>query len=186
MLIGLCGAMKAGKSTAAEHLVEAHGFFRMRFAGPLKEMLKCLGLTQAEIDGDLKETPCAKLGGKTPRHAMQTLGTEWGRNLIWGDLWTDALRRSVEVAMACGGDVVIDDVRFPNEVKMIEELGGHVICIERIGTGGVGHASEQQLLNPGITIQNNSSIRDLHNYIDFVVNNFTSVGSAAPGTRKIS
>jgi hypothetical protein len=174
MLIGLCGAMRAGKSTAAEQLVKEHGFHRLRFAGPLKDMMKCLGLTQAEIDGDLKETPCAKLGGKTPRHAMQTLGTEWGRNLIWNELWTDALRRTAEMALACGADVVVDDLRFPNEVKLIKELGGHVICIERIGTGGVAHSSEQQMLSPDITIQNNSSVRDLNNYIDFVVNNFHS------------
>ena len=43
-------------------------------------MLYQLGLGEAHIEGALKEVPCELLGGKTPRYAMQTLGTEWGRD----------------------------------------------------------------------------------------------------------
>jgi hypothetical protein len=49
---------------------------QVKFAGPLKSMCMALGLTEAHIEGHLKEVPCELLCGQTPRHAMQTLGTE--------------------------------------------------------------------------------------------------------------
>ena len=43
------------------------------------------------------------------------------------------------------GRVVIDDVRFPNEVEMIQRLGGKVIRIDRPGPAESTHASEIEL-----------------------------------------
>ena len=100
---------------AVGHLVAKHGFVRVRFADPLKAMMRQLGPGEREIDGDLKEVPSAILGGQTPRYAMQHLGTEWGRNLIHPDLWVMAWK---ERAKQCER-VVADDCRFPNEVQNI-------------------------------------------------------------------
>jgi hypothetical protein len=61
MTVALTGLAGSGKSTAALHLVNRHGFERVRFAGPLKAMVRALGLTDREIDGDLKEVPCGLL-----------------------------------------------------------------------------------------------------------------------------
>lgn len=159
-IIGLTGFMKSGKSTAANILVERYGYTRYRFAGLLKEMLKALGLTAEEIDGSLKEKPCALLGGKTPRHAMITLGTEWGRNLIDGDLWVRAFFRSIEGK----GLVVVDDVRFPNEADAIFVRGGLIWRIER-GNAPLNslHASEagQLEIQPDLVIENNAGLIDL-------------------------
>src|SRR5262245_6513313 len=93
-IIGLTGKLKSGKTEAALHLCKK-GFTRVRFAGPLKNMMTCLQLTDAEIEGMLKEQPCDLLCGKTPRYAMQTIGTEWGRALIGEDLWVNAWKRLV-------------------------------------------------------------------------------------------
>ena len=41
--------------------------------------------------------------------------------------------------------VVIDDVRFLNEVEMIHRLGGRVIRIDRPGPAESTHASETEL-----------------------------------------
>ena len=89
VLIGLCGPAGAGKSTAARHLVEHHGFVRRPFAGPLKGMLRTLLLGQGVpagdvermVDSDLKAVPARALDSRTPRLAMSTLGTEQGRAL---------------------------------------------------------------------------------------------------------
>jgi hypothetical protein len=78
-LIALTGYAGSGKSTLADILACEHGFTVVKFAGPLKAMLRALGLDEREIEGDLKEQPCQLLAGHTPRRAMQTLGTEWGR-----------------------------------------------------------------------------------------------------------
>lgn len=151
MLIGLTGLAGSGKSTAAAEL-EAGGFIRLRFAGPLKDMMRALlvagGASEAEardmIDGDLKEVPVEILCGTTPRHGMQTLGTEWGRHLIGKGLWVNlTMTRALQLVEA-GRNVVIDDVRFPDEAEAIRTAGGVVWRLT--GRGGIagGHASEGQ------------------------------------------
>lgn len=152
MLIGLCGPAGSGKSTAALHLVEHHGFTRVRFAGPLKAMMRALGCTEEEVDGALKEAPCALLGGRTPRQAMQWLGTEWGRQMIAPDLWLRAWAAEANRYRL----VVCDDVRFPNEEAAIRSRGGIIVRIECpwAASAGSGHASEQQPIRADLVVRN--------------------------------
>lgn len=152
MLIGFCGPAGAGKSTAAAYLVEHHGFVRVRFAGPLKAMMRALGCSEREVDGDLKETPCILLGGRTPRQAMQWLGTEWGRQMIAPDLWQRAWAAEADRHPL----VVCDDVRFPNEEAAIRARGGIIVRIECpwAASPASGHASEQQPIKADAVIRN--------------------------------
>lgn len=154
-IIAFTGSAGAGKTTAAQHLVAAHGFTRVRFAGPLKAMLAALGLTAAEIDGDRKEIPCDLLCGRTPRWAMQSLGTEWGRELIGSDLWTRAWRAALPP-----GDVVVDDCRFPNEVDAIWAEDGTIVRVERPGAAKFEtlHVSEAHALPYRYALANIGSI----------------------------
>jgi len=157
-LILFTGKGGAGKSAAAAELVSNHGFVLVKFATPLKNMLRAFGLTDAEIEGESKEAPCEKLGGQTPRHAMQTLGTEWGRDLITPDLWVTAWARDVSKH----DRVVVDDLRFPNELKTALALGGRVFEIVRKGgTINDGHVSEAGVGFRHGTIHNNQSIEEL-------------------------
>lgn len=141
-VIGLMGAAGSGKTTAAAYLAERFGFERVRFAGPLKDMLRAVGLGEDEIEGGSKETPSELLLGKTPRQAMQWLGTEWGRNLIGEDFWVNAWAARADRFPS----VVAEDVRFPNEIGAIRSRGGIIIRIECPWAGsasGGRHASEQ-------------------------------------------
>lgn len=175
-VIGLAGAAGAGKSTVALRLKSEWGAHRVPFAGALKEMLQVLlerqgcGLATAirMVAGDLKEVPTDLLGGASPRHAMQTLGTEWGRALA-PDFWVGVWRRSIErTALEASADgetilVVADDVRFPEEAAAIRALGGLVVRIDRPGAGLAGaagaHPSETtDIGNPDQVIVND---RDL-------------------------
>lgn len=140
-LIVLAGAAGAGKSTIAAELVK-RGYQVIKFAAPLKNMLRALGLSEDEIEGHLKEQPCALLGGRTPRHAMQTLGTEWGRGCIDAEVWVSAWKREVDRVLAEGGRVVVDDCRFSNELAAAMRLGGVAVRLVRDGAGTVVHASE--------------------------------------------
>lgn len=141
-LIALTGFAGSGKSTVAEYLHSNFSYKRTRFAAPLKAMISGLyasiGLRESEIsrriEGDLKEVPDPLLSGRTPRHAMQTLGTEW-RDLMDRNLWT-ALWQS-QVSSRC----TVEDCRFEHEYRAVKEMGGIVVLVDRGGTGG-GHASE--------------------------------------------
>lgn len=132
-LIGICGSIGAGKSTVAKHLAAAHKGKRVRVADALKQMLRTLGLTEEQVDGYEKAIPLALLGGKTPRDAMQTLGTEWGRKLMHPDLWINAcvMRITTELVQKDHDIIIVDDIRFPNEAKAIHEMGGQLWLVRR-------------------------------------------------------
>lgn len=156
-LIGLCGAVGAGKSTVAAVLERVYYYERYSFATPLKEMLGTLGLTYKQLYGAEKATPSPLLLGKTPREAMQALGTAWGREFMGQDFWVNIAR--TKLPRFKYAPVVIDDVRFPNEVRLIHEMGGvvwEVIGPKRPKTAIDSHISEGQFLETDATLLNDT------------------------------
>lgn len=153
-VVAFTGVAGSGKTTATRYLVERHGYTLVKFAGPLKDMMRVVGLTEEEIEGDLKEKPCSLLSGKSPRHAMQTLGTQWGRDCIGTDFWVRLWRERAVDVMAQAGRVVTDDCRFPNEAGAIRKLGGDIFRL--IGRGGIAgnHESERGCGDEDLTIAN--------------------------------
>jgi hypothetical protein len=144
-LIGIAGRAGSGKDTAGAHLVERYGFQQYAFADPIRAMLGALGAFPADdlINRDTKEVVIDWLG-KSPRQMAQTLGTEWGRELVHPQLWILMAQRRLDAAKAAGHDLVITDVRFENEVEWIQAQGGQVIFLKRPGVEAVSaHASEQ-------------------------------------------
>lgn len=148
-LIGLAGRKGAGKDTVASVFLE-QGFTNLKFAGGLKAMIATLlayqgvddAMIERMIEGDLKEVPSEFLGGKTPRFAMQTLGTEWGRDLISNNLWVGAtMNRAGSV-----GDAVITDVRFPNECEAVRKAGGLTIRIQASDQADVSDAHPSEAM----------------------------------------
>jgi hypothetical protein len=130
-LIGLCGLKQAGKSTVSRAL-SSEGLVLCAFADPIKDMLAALGLTWDDLYGADKECANEIVCGNTPRFAMQTLGTEWGRQTMGGNIWVNVMRKRLQAhkeRRALGA--VIEDVRFPNEVAMIREAGGVLWWVER-------------------------------------------------------
>lgn len=170
LVIGLIGIAGSGKTLVARHLVERHGFVRHRFAGPLKEMIKVgLGLTDEQLDGDGKNEPIPDCGGCTPRHLMQTLGTEWGRRMIHSDLWINRWRAIVRAETA--PLVVVDDVRFPNEATALRSVGGSLWRVYRPGLATSSHASEraQAQIAEDVLINNATSIAEMIRSVDAVL-----------------
>ena len=81
----------------------------------------------------------------TPRHAMQALGTEWGRECC-KSTWVDLLLRRARDLEAAGCPlVVVSDCRFPEEKAAIEKLVGQVVKVTRPGGTVSTHASEHAL-----------------------------------------
>ena len=142
-IIGITGPARSGKDTFAGILISDFGFTRVALADPLRRMVASLtGLSFAQLlDSPEKEIAHPKLGGISPRRAMQTLGTEWGRDIIWRDLWVE---HAMDQAEAAGSAVVIPDVRFENEAEAIRARGGVVVHMKRpaLNIQVEAHASE--------------------------------------------
>lgn len=151
-IIGILGAAGSGKSTLRQQL-EGMGWQSLPFARPLKAMLEKLlviqGASPREVLSALygvdKDQPCQYLDGLTPRHAMQTLGTEWGRYQMGNSFWVNRWKEMLSCSFS--SRIVVDDLRFENEAKAIRELGGTVVRVWRrerntsIGAGA-DHVSE--------------------------------------------
>lgn len=144
-LIGLTGPARSGKDTVAG-ILETHGFKRLSYAAPIKEMLVPL---IGNIPDEDKEKIIPWLG-VSPRYLMQTLGTEWGRMLVKPTIWRDILSHRIDLAMEEGhSKFVISDVRFQNEYDWVRAIGGAVWRIQRPDCDPVLSHSSEQLEEPG-------------------------------------
>lgn len=163
MIIGLVGLAGSGKSEVARVLIEEAQFERVKFADPLKNMLRTMlrdiGHTAEDVEryveGDLKESVVDGVG-VTARRLMVTLGTEWGRDCIAQDLWIRLWSARAEMS----DHVVADDVRFDNEVEAIRSRGGEIWQIVRPGVekAADAHVSECLKVEPDRTIINDGTL----------------------------
>lgn len=141
MIVGIAGPKRSGKDTLARLLASALNAEVHSFAAPIRQFVAgLLGWTLDELE-DRKETPVQWLDGVTPRQMMQSLGTEWGRQMVHPELWFRSL-----AARLPGQEAIVCDVRFDNEAEAIRKLGGVVIRLSRPGAGqGDDHVSEQPI-----------------------------------------
>lgn len=169
MIVGISGEAGAGKSTVAGLLIE-RGFKRAKFANALKEMfrsyLRYRGVDEDRIErmveGDLKESPVDELGGKTPRHFMQSLG-QWGRDGMYEDFWVDTEFH----VQGYGPMMLFDDLRHSNEEDAIRARGG--LFIQVVGRGGINsdHLSEQfKPQRVDVVLDNSGTIEELAHKVD--------------------
>lgn len=172
-VIALTGRKLSGKDTASEAFT-ALGYTPVKFAGALKAMLRALyeycGMPDTEIErrieGDLKEYACEVLCGQTTRFGMQTLGTEWGRQMIAEEIWVNALTLRVKH----DNRIIITDLRFPNELQVVRVLGGIVGRVVRPKFHGgtkLAHVSEQYVddMQVDFEVRNNGTVDTLHKNI---------------------
>ena len=176
MLIGLTGPPGSGKDTAAAHLVKNHGFVRMAFADPIRqvalaidpyvhffrlsEVLDFLGWDRAKRQPEV-------------RRLLQTIGTEAGRDIHGTDVWVN---RTFAAIKQLGPDqpVVITDVRFDNEARRLRTFGGRLVRVRRKTDNHdavLGHRSETESakLNSDHYLPNDGSITELHRRLDRLV-----------------
>lgn len=166
IVIGLAGRAGAGKDTAAtalRSLLPPHESRIVAFSSALKRGLKAMtGVDVSKLTRAQKEAPHFRLGNRSPREAMQLLGTEWGRNLIHDDLWVIALNGDVYSQRE--RVAIVTDVRFPNEARWVRRMGGQLWWVERDGIPPVTrHVSEDSLgpMDCDQKILNAGSLADL-------------------------
>lgn len=181
-LIGITGRAGTGKDTTADFLVETHGFVKIAFADPLRDGVKAMfGLSDEDLNNRAKKEAQIDWLGCSPRYAMQTLGTDWGREMIHPNLWLNITRRRVDRIMAMSpcqniNGIVISDVRFENEADWIRSMGGRILHISRkqagLEGGAASHISEQAIpihLGDHAIINNGDDFEWLYNIVTELV-----------------
>ena len=173
-LIGLYShAPGSGKSTVAVMLqnIGLSDFKKLSLAAPLRDfsekILSALGHDGVVLLRDKKEEKVEAIG-VSPRQMMQTLVTEWGRSCIHPDLWVMVAEGAIKKQRKLGRNVVIDDVRFPNDAEMIRSLGGELWLVDRPGVVYDGdHASEGALADvlPDVVVDNSGSLEQLREVV---------------------
>ena len=141
MIIGFVGFIGRGKDTAADYLVNTHGFRRDSFANTLKDAVAhVFGWDRTLLEGRTKEarewreqvdpwwSARLKMPKLTPRRILQYWGTDVCRVAFHDDIWIASLENKMRKT---GDNIVISDVRFPNEIKAIHNAGGQVIRVKR-------------------------------------------------------
>jgi len=171
-LVGLYSSQAgSGKSEVAKMLWH-RGFEPVKFAGPLKAMTRGLlasmsisyRLIERMVEGDLKETVIPGFETITPRHLMQTLGTDWGREAVDTKLWEKVAMATAQQMIDAGARVVIDDMRFPNEFEAIRAAGGVTVRVDRPNPSRAGYSRYEGLLDDfefDMTIVNDGTLEDL-------------------------
>ena len=141
MIIGFCGFIGSGKDTAADYLVNFHEFRRDSFASTLKDAVAAVfGWDRVMLEGKTKEARewreqvdtwwAERLGlpHLTPRWVLQYWGTEVCRQGFHDDVWIASLENKLRKSK---DNIVISDVRFPNEIKFIQDQGGVLVRVRR-------------------------------------------------------
>ena len=169
MVLGLAGRMRSGKTELAK-VCEKYGYEKLYFALPLKRL--CSDLLDISVDElnrlkadreeigvmigedlcriiseetdiplDIVKRTCEGIVIKDVRHMLQFIGTDLIRkyNTNWH---VDRIREMIDK----NKNYVIDDVRFPNEKALIEELGGDCWFVIRTTLDNISnHESETSI-----------------------------------------
>jgi hypothetical protein len=141
MIIGIAGFQGSGKDTIADYLQNFHGFKRDSFAATLKDAVAAVfGWDRELLEGRTTESRAWRetvdpwwanrldMPNLTPRLVLQKWGTEVARTAWHDDTWIASLENKLNKSH---NDIVITDVRFPNEIAAVKRAGGVVIRVVR-------------------------------------------------------
>lgn len=192
MKIAIGGKMGSGKTTTALYLADKYGFWRYAIADNLRDVASEVRLHQTisavRMIQDMTNCYCEGIylrifrlcmecQGKSDRWLLQKLGTDIVRAYD-EDVWIRCLLEQI-------GDrsfVVIDDVRFRNELEYLKDRDYVTIWIncdvrvdrllERDGhIDGLNHSSEHELDESRFdyVMNNNGGLEDLYSQVDTII-----------------
>jgi dephospho-CoA kinase len=184
-LIGLRGLAGSGKDTTGKYLCNTYNFKKLSFGQSLKDICAILSgwpielLNGESVEHRMKrETLIHPIYGKTPRGFLQYVGTDLLRNQIHPDILVNIIDDKLKILnndiSMNQHKIVITDVRFANEVDLINKYHGQIVTIKRpninINTRASQHASEQLFnIENDTVINNNGSIEDLFMTIEDLI-----------------
>lgn len=173
-IIGISGKATAGKDTVAYYYSKycKDRCTILHFADSLKDCCQGLLIPFGTYDMSLQETKKLIIPwmGKdyTVRNLLQDIGNAF-RDGITPDFWVNIMIGKIAAINKNGSidTILIPDVRYPNEFRMIKDLGGEVWRVERPNIEVMNHISETALDDYTFdkVIENNGTITDLQNTI---------------------
>ena len=149
-VIGLAGLAGSGKTTISEQIMNelkqdspSIAILSLSFSGRLKEVLAALIGEDMSFEAQEEKAALLYAGGNwTARDFLLAFGTEFIRDQIGADFWVDVIAKKL-AQLECPTIVLIDSLRYPNELKLIQSLGVAVL-IKRAGIDKViKHRSEE-------------------------------------------
>lgn len=180
-LLGIAGPARSGKDTIGNYLKDTKHFVGLAYATPMKSMISTLLNVSVEwIEAEEnKECPVPGLN-YSPRELLQTLGTDWGRNILGEDFWVDIVWRQVTALIESDNreSIVITDVRIENEATRIRLAGGVICHVARPNCVQVNkHASEAGIkIQPtDFSVNNNGTFIHLYHQVDHLMDLYSSL-----------
>jgi hypothetical protein len=174
-LIGITGQKRSGKNTVASIIRKIRPEFNREYAvaDPLKQACKAMfGLSNWELEN--KDTIIKRLGIST-REILQKIGTDVVRDTFLKlfpdlkpkNLWLYHLQQAIDDSEY----LIVPDIRFPDEAKVIEDNGGIIIRVVRNNDRSDKHESESHIneIPASYTIINNGTLKTLEKTVNDVL-----------------
>lgn len=126
-LLLISGSMGAGKTTVARHVrkyAQEDGYMpaSLKFADPLYEIHDAAMEILQRYGHNVKGVD---------RTFLQILGTNWGRRCLGENFWVDLVTPRIRALLSHPKSiVVIDDVRFPNELAIASQFPSLTVRLE--------------------------------------------------------
>lgn len=176
-VIAICGKKRSGKDTIANYISDKYGYNNVKFADPLKNMLKA-GFNFTDEQLESKKEEIDDYWRITPRQAMQFIGTEIMQYEL--QKLVPNLDRHFFVASLFkrypDEHLVISDLRFVHEEQAIKQIKNNLIIkvIRDSNLDTDNHISENELdqIDCDCTIRNNKDLDELYKKVDNIIESF--------------
>lgn len=180
---GFGGWKESGKDSAAEALIDAHGFVVGSMSIPIDHDARVLDPIVAFVDGrpvhyaEYIDEVCSGDFTRAKENTelrgfLKRLGADYAREIDL-DFWVKRVRASIQASLDASVPYALTGARFENELQMVRDLGGPLVWVERPGIEGPKdtHSTESSVgpddfdyvvVNDGTLAQLRQKVLDLH------------------------
>jgi hypothetical protein len=187
-LVGIVGPKQSGKDTAVAYLTKL-GYTRYAFADPIKRGLQeMFGFTDEQLWGtDEQKEAIDEYWGISARRMAKLVGTELfqfdihkytqpGEFDVNRKAWVLRFKKWYNEEISKNPDlkIAISDMRFPHESKIIKDMGGIIVKIDRpliVRNDTHGSETEYQFIKEDYKVINDSTLEDYYKKLDEIFGN---------------
>lgn len=167
MLIAVCGRAKSGKDEffkQANKMFPELSFYRSYFSLEVKKIAASIIFGSTSFydqfnDHEVKESE--NFIGVTNRELLVAIGD--GIRQYIPDIWIK------QIYLPAGRNIIITDMRYPNEANFVRSKGGLVVKVKRDSDDLIPTESSVDEIKPDIEIDNNSSLEDYKKQIELII-----------------